>query len=107
MTEQMPIEQLIEATKGGYSYNAYTPSGWANAIKKLRKRGWDDQTINGFMLSKHTRWARDFDEKRSWGKHNSGTIMDYIERYRGDIDAEARQMGLETGPVDPNYSWCR
>ena len=104
MADQLPIEELIAATQGAYSCDAYTPAGWAKAIKLLRKRGWSDQTINGFMLSKHTRWARDADHR---SVHNSATIMDYIANYRGDIDAVAERMGQETGPVDPNFHWCR
>ena len=87
----LSINELSTNTECGYSYDSFTPSGWKSAIRVLRSKGLNDEQIEVFMLSKHTRWAGDGDEKRRFGSYNGNTMREYLGQ-DWDIVQEVNNM---------------
>ena len=79
---KLTIEELSAMTDCGYSFSSYGRIGWNSAIKFLMSIGLDDTQIKVFMLSKHTRWAGDLEERDENGSCNGETVKDYLKDNR-------------------------
>ena len=77
----MDITQLEEATEMAYSFDRYSRGGWRQCLRLLRTIGLNDKEIQAVMRSKHLRWAGDMDDQRPYGRHNSTTLKNYLQRY--------------------------
>ena len=95
------IDEMFTITCEGFSSDSYSESGWRSTIVLLRKHGLTDNEIYAWMLSKHTRWAGDYDAKRKYGHYNSQTVKEYIagngERCISQEELDMLTSG--TGPI--------
>ena len=74
----MTNQELAEKCSDAYSTDAYK-GGWGSCVAMMRRRGYNDREIEAVLRSKWTRWARDSDEKRAYGYHNSVTLSDFLD----------------------------
>lgn len=88
----MTIKQLEQATEMAYSYDRYLRAGWRVCISFLLNKGLNDKQVQAWMLSKHTRWAGDFDDKSDYGYFNGLTVKNYIIHNPSSISKDELDM---------------
>lgn len=81
MIAQRTIDELVELTKGGYSYDRYSRYGWRGVIAFLQAQNLTDEQIVSVMLSKHLRWAADL-SGQEYGDVNETAFVDYVKNDR-------------------------
>lgn len=74
------MKNLLERTQEGYSFERYSTKGWEDCVKLLQNKGFCDEAVVAFMLSKHMRWAADM-YGASYGNVDANALRKYLERY--------------------------
>ena len=72
-------EQLFQSTQDAYSFSNYVLEEWLKCIKLLQEMSLSDEEIEGFLRSKHMRWAADNSDK-DYGQNDLSTMSEYIDQ---------------------------
>jgi hypothetical protein len=89
------VKEFADELANAYSTDNYG-GNWSGCIRMLRKRGYDDQSIEAIIRSKHTRWAGDGSNK-GYGKVTSVDLAKYLDDPRNRITPkEVAQLVRET-----------